>query len=55
MRASDRVIRALMPGNAGGAKDPDFWHAFEVGEVKVIGDEPGNTGKDPDPTEKAIR
>jgi hypothetical protein len=33
-----------MPGNAGGAKDPDFRHAFEVGEVKVIGDEPDNTG-----------
>jgi hypothetical protein len=31
------------PGNAGGAKDPDFWCAFEAGEVKVIGDEPGNT------------
>ena len=44
-----------MPGNAGGAKDPDFWHAFEVGEVTVIGDEPGNTGRDPDPSEKAIR
>ena len=43
-RESDRVIRALRPGNAGGAKDPDFRHAFEVGEVKVIGDEPGNTG-----------
>jgi hypothetical protein len=31
---------ALGPGNAGGAKDPDFWCAFEAGEVKVIGDEP---------------
>jgi hypothetical protein len=31
------------PGNAGGAKGPDFWCAFEDGEVKVIGDEPGNT------------
>ena len=55
LRASDRVIRALMPGNAGGAKDPDFRYAFEVGEVKVIGDEPGNTGKNPGPSEKAIR
>ena len=27
-------IRVLMPGNAGGAKDPDFRHAFDVGEVK---------------------
>jgi hypothetical protein len=23
-------------GNAGGGKDPDFWGAFEEGEVKVI-------------------
>jgi hypothetical protein len=30
-------------GNASGAKDPDFWCAFEDGEVKVIGDEPRNT------------
>ena len=34
---------ALMLGNAGGAKGPDFWCAFEDGEVKVIGDEPDNT------------
>ena len=44
-----------MPGNAGGAKDPDFWHAFEDGEVRVIGDEPGNAFEDPEPSEKAIR
>jgi hypothetical protein len=31
-----------MPCNGGGAKDPDFWCAFDDGEVKVIGDEPGN-------------
>jgi hypothetical protein len=31
-----------MPSNAGGAKGPDFWRAFEDGEVKVIGDEPDN-------------
>ena len=54
-RESDRVIGALMPGNAGGAKDPDFRRAFEEGEVEVIGDEPGNTGKDQDPSEEAIR
>ena len=54
-RESDRVIRALRLGNAGGAKDPDFWHACEEGEVKVIGDEPGNTDKDPEPSEEAIR
>jgi hypothetical protein len=30
-------------GNAGGAKGPDFWCAFEDGEVRVIGDEPRNT------------
>ena len=41
-------------GNAGGAKGPDFWCAFEDGEVKVIGDEPGNTDNDPDPSEKAV-
>jgi hypothetical protein len=28
-----------MSGNAGGAKGPDFWCAFEDGEVKVIGDQ----------------
>src|SRR5271166_3749330 len=27
----------MKPGNAGGGKDPDFWRAFEGGEVKVIG------------------
>ena len=42
------------PGNAGGAKGPDFWCAFEDGEVTVIGDEPGNTDSDPDPSEKAV-
>jgi hypothetical protein len=35
-----------MPGNAGGAKGPDFWRAFEDGEVVVIGDEPANTIND---------
>jgi hypothetical protein len=35
-----------MLGNAGGAKDPDFWCAFEDGEVEVIGDEPENTIND---------
>ena len=37
------AIVALKPGNAGGAKGPDFWCAFEDGEVRVIGDEPRNT------------
>src|SRR5215475_12010988 len=41
-RESDGAIGALMPSNAGGAKGPDFWCAFEDGEVKVIGDEPDN-------------
>ena len=49
-----KVIRPTKPGNAGGGKDPDFWCAFEDGEVKVIGDEPGNTDRDPDPSEKAV-
>jgi hypothetical protein len=53
-RASDRVIRPLKPGNAGGGKDPDFWCAFEDGKVTVIGDEPANTDCDPDPSEKAV-
>ena len=44
-----------MPGNAGGAKDPDFRCAFKEGEVEVISDEPGNTGKEQDPSEEAIR
>jgi hypothetical protein len=44
----------MRPGNAGGGKDPAFWCAFEAGEVKVIGDEPDNTDKDPDPSEKAV-
>ena len=35
-----------MLGNAGGAKGPDFWCAFENGEVVVIGDEPANTSND---------
>ena len=35
-------VATLRPCNAGGAKGPDFWCAFEVGEVKVIGDEPDN-------------
>jgi hypothetical protein len=46
LRESDRVIRPLKPGNAGGGKDPDFWCAFEDGKVVVIGDEPENTIKD---------
>jgi len=53
-RESDRVIRPLKLGNAGGGKDPDFWCAFEDGEVKVIGDEPVNTDCDPDLSEKAV-
>ena len=53
-RESDRVIRPLKPGNSGGGKGPDFWCAFKDGEVMVIGDEPGNTDSDPDPSEKAV-
>ena len=45
-RESDRVVRASRPGNAGGAKGPDFWRASEDGEVEVIGDEPANTFND---------
>ncbi len=42
-RESDGVVVVTKPGNAGGAKGPDFWRAFEEGKVKVIGDEPRNT------------
>ena len=45
-RESDRVVGALRLGNAGGAKGPDFWCAFEDGKVVVIGDEPANTNND---------
>ena len=45
-RESDRVVRALRPGNADGAKGPDFRCASEDGEVEVIGDKPGNTVED---------
>ena len=31
-RASDRAVVAAKPGNAGGAKGPDFWRAFEADE-----------------------
>ena len=44
----------MKPGNAGGGKDPDFWCAFEDGEVVVIGDEPENTIKRQAPSETAI-
>ena len=51
---AERPVLPMKPGNAGGGKDPDFWRAFEDGEVKVIGDEPANTDCDPDPSEKAV-
>jgi hypothetical protein len=51
---SDGEIVLMKPGNSGGGKDPDFWSAFEDGEDRVIGDEPGNTGKDQDLSEEAL-
>ena len=45
---------AAPAASAGGGKNPDFWRAFEDGEVKVIGDEPANTEYDPGPSEKAV-
>jgi hypothetical protein len=39
-RVSDGVIVPSRPGNAGGGKGPDFWYAFDDGEVRVISDEP---------------
>ncbi len=53
-RKSDRAIVPRKPGNTGGGKDPDFWNAFEDGEDRVIGDEPGNTAKDQDSSEEAL-
>ena len=44
----------MKPGNAGGGKDPDFWCAFEDGEVEVIGEEPANTIERQDPSEIAV-
>jgi RNA-directed DNA polymerase len=35
----------MNPGNSEGGKAPDFWCAFDDGEDRVIGDEPGNTDK----------
>src|SRR3982074_3215759 len=46
MAGGGQGVGALRPGNAGGAKGPDFWCAFEDGEVVVIGDEPANTIND---------
>jgi hypothetical protein len=37
-----RGNRSVDAGYTGEAKGPDFWCAFEDGEVKVIGDEPDN-------------
>jgi hypothetical protein len=51
---SDGDIVLMKSGNSGGGKDPDFWSAFEDGEDRVIGDEPGNTGKDQDLSEEAL-
>jgi hypothetical protein len=53
-RESERAIRALMSGNAGGAKGPRFTVRFQRRRGEVIGDEPANTNKDPDTSAKAI-
>jgi hypothetical protein len=53
-RESERAIRALMSGNAGGAKGPHFMVRFPRRRGEVIGDEPANTSKDPDASAKAI-
>ena len=49
-----RVIVPLKPGNAGGGKDPDFWCAFEDGEIRVIGGEPRKPEKVRTLPEKAV-
>ena len=51
---SDGDLVLMKPGNSGGGKDPDFWSAFEDGEDRVIGDEPGNAGKDQHLSEEAL-
>jgi hypothetical protein len=38
VRESDRCIVPSKPGNSDGGKAPDFWHAFEKGEDRVIGE-----------------
>jgi hypothetical protein len=43
-----------MLGNAGGAKDPHFMVRFQRRRGEVIGDEPANTGKDPNASAKAL-
>ena len=53
-RESERVIGALRPGNAGGAKGPHFMVRFQRRRGEVIGDEPANTSKDPDASAKAL-
>jgi hypothetical protein len=45
----------MNPGNSGGGKAPDFWHAFEEGKDRVIGDKPANTANDRKSSEKALR
>jgi len=42
-RVSERAIRAMMSGNAGGAKGPHFMVRFQRRRGEVIGDEPANT------------
>ena len=41
-----RGNRGVDARNGGKANGPDFWCAFEDGEVMVIGDEPANTIND---------
>lgn len=53
-RESERVIGAVMSGNADGAKGPHFMVRFQRRRGEVIGDEPANTTKDPDTSAKAI-
>src|SRR5262245_5492092 len=51
---AEHVSDMTRPGNAGGAKGPDFWCAFEAVEDEAIGDEPGNAGQDQDAAEIAL-
>jgi len=50
---SDREVTDRVSSLIWSRGDPDFWRAFEDGEVKVIGDEPANTDFDPGSSEKS--
>ena len=54
-RESDRGVGASRPGNAGGAKAPDFRHACEAGKGRGDWRQPISTDYDQEPAEQALR